>query len=209
MAEVVFVVGANSPDSFDRARRILTSMIESPKGVTTNYGIVKYGKDSKIVAIPEDYQDNLELLDIVKDMDWQSEGVDILGAVDKARNIFRKSENSQALRRMVVVVDSLTNYNEMKDVSEDIEKDGIKLVIVVGDKAAEKDVTPDDGSTVIDDPDTDVGNTTSLINEEIHKGECMSFLERCRKWKRLLHANLFAGKFFQHFGWTFFTTNYI
>jgi hypothetical protein len=49
---------------------------------------------------------------------------------------------------------------------------------------------------VIDDPDTDVGNTTSPINEEIHKGECKSFLERCRKWKRLLRANIFAGKFF-------------
>lgn len=164
------MVGANSRDSFDRARLIMTSMIESPKDMPTKYGIVKYGEDSKIIATLEDYQDNLRMLGIVKDMDWQSEGVDVLGGVDKARNIFRQSGNPQALRRMVVFVDSLTGYNEVKDISEDV-KDGVKLVTVVGDKAG-KDITPDDSSTVIDDPNTDVGNTTLPINEEIHKGEC-------------------------------------
>ena len=169
-AEVVFVVGTDSPDSFDRARNIITSMIESPKDITTKYGVVKYGEVSKIITSPDDYQENLELLDMVKDMDWDSEGVDILGAVDKARQIFRKSKNSEALRRMVVFVDSLTVYNEVKGASEDIKKDGIKLVIVIGDKLG-KQITPDDGSTVIDDSNTDVGNTTLPISEEIHKGE--------------------------------------
>lgn len=168
---VVFVVGASRPDSFNRVRRIVTSMIKSPKDMDTKYGIVKYDKDSKIIATPDHYQDNLELLDIVKDINWESEGVDVLGAVDKARNMFTKSEDLKTLRRMVVFVDSLTGYDELRSISENIEKDGIKLVIVVGDKAGE-DVTPDDKSTVIDDPDTEVRNTTLPIDEKIHKGEC-------------------------------------
>jgi hypothetical protein len=90
--------------------------------------------------------------------------------VDKARNIFKKSENPEVLRRMVVFVDSLAIYNEVKGASEDIKEDGIKLVTVVADHIG-KDVTPDDGSTVIDDQNTDVGNTTLPIDEEIHKGE--------------------------------------
>ena len=164
------MIGANNPDSFDRTRNILSSMIQSPKEMTTKYGIVKYGQVSKTIASPDDYQENLELLDIVKDMDWDSEGADVLGAVDKARNIFKKSENPEVLRRMVVFVDSLTIYNEVKGASEDIKEDGIKLVTVVADTIG-KDVTPDDGSTVIDDPNTDVGNTTLPIGEEIHKGD--------------------------------------
>lgn len=168
---VVFVVGASRPDSFNRIRRIVTSMIESRKDMATKYSIVKYDKDSKIIATPEDYQDNLELLDIVKDMTWQAEGVDVLSGVNKARSMFTKSGDLQALRRMVVFVDSLTGYDEVKDISENIENDGVKLVIVVGDEAG-RDVTPDDDSTVIDDPDTEVRNTTLPIDEEIHKGEC-------------------------------------
>ena len=77
-------------------------MIESPKDMATKYSIVKYDKDSKIIATPNDYQDNLELLDIVKNMNWQSEGVDVLGAVNKAQNMFTKSGDLQVLRRMVV-----------------------------------------------------------------------------------------------------------
>ena len=147
----------------------MKSMIESPKDMITKYGIVQYDKDSKIITIPADYQDNLELLDMIKTTTWQSEGADILGGLNKARKIFRDSGNPQALRRMVVFVDSVTGYNEVKDKSEEIGRDGVKLVIVLGDKAG-KDVTPDDSSTVIDDPDAEVGNTTLTINEEIHKG---------------------------------------
>ena len=168
---VVFVVGASRPDSFNRVRRIVTSMIESPKDMATKYSIVKYDKDSKIIATPNDYQDNLELLDIVKNMNWQSEGVDVLGAVNKAQNMFTKSGDLQVLRRMVVFVDSVTGYDEVRDMSEDIENNGVKLVIVVGDEAG-SDVTPDDDSTVIDDPDTEVRNTTLPIEEEVNKGEC-------------------------------------
>ena len=168
---VVFVVGASRPDSFNRVRRIVTSMIKSPKDMDTKYGIVNYAEDSKIIATPDHYQHNLELLDIVKDINWESEGVDVLGAVDKTRNMFTKSEDLKTLRRMVVFVDSLTGYDELRSISENIEKDGIKLVIVVGDKVGE-DVTLDDKSTVIDDPDTEVRNTTLPIDEEIHKGEC-------------------------------------
>ena len=170
-AVVVFVVGASKPDSFNRVRRIVTSMIESPKDMATKYSIVKYDKDSKIIATPNDYQDNLELLDIVKNMNWQSEGVDVLGAVNKAQNMFTKSEDLQVLRRMVVFVDSVTGYDEVRDISDDIENNGVKLVIVVGDEAG-SDVTPDDDSTVIDDPDTEVRTTTLPIEEEVNKGEC-------------------------------------
>ena len=170
-AVVVFVVGASKPDSFNRVRRIVTSMIESPKDMATKYSIVKYDKDSKIIATPNDYQDNLELLDIVKNMNWQSEGVDVLDAVNKAQNMFTKYGDLQVLQRMVVFVDSVTGYDEVRDISEDIENNGVKLVIVVGDEAG-SDVTPDDDSTVIDDPDTEVRNTTLPIEEEINKGEC-------------------------------------
>ena len=170
-AVVVFVVGASKPDSFNRVRRIVTSMIESPKDMATKYSIVKYDKDSKIIATPNDYQDNLELLDIVKNMNWQSEGIDVLDAVNKAQNMFTKSGDLQVLQRMVVFVDSVTGYDEVRDISEDIENNGVKLVIVVGDEAG-SDVTPDDDSTVIDDPDTEVRNTTLPIEEEINKGEC-------------------------------------
>lgn len=164
------MIGADSPGAFNRARHIVTSMIESPKDMETKYSIVKYGKDSKVVATPDDYQDNLKLLDILKDMDWQSKGVDALGAVDKARNIFKESGNPQALRRMIVFLDSIAGYNEVGDAKEDIEKkDGIKIVTVIGDEARDN-VTPDDPSTVIDDPNTDLGNTTLPISKVVYKG---------------------------------------
>lgn len=165
----MFVVGANSPSSFDRVKDIVTTMIKMPKDIPTKYGVVKYSADSKIVASFEDYRDHLGLLKIVEDMNWKSEGFDVRGGIDNARKIFEKSKMPVALRRMVVFVDTVSGYNDVNDISKDIEEDGIKLVTVVGDG---KDVAPEDvdATIVIDDPTTDVGNTTLPISEQIHKG---------------------------------------
>ena len=165
----MFVIGSKTPATFDRVKDVVSAAIDSPTDIDTKYGIVEYGEMSNTIVTLGDYYDNLELMNIVKDLTWKTRGRDVFGGLEKARRLFESDGRPEAFRRLVVFVDSQATFDEVARAAKSIRKANIKvLTVLVGEFS--KEITPGD-QTIVDVPSKDPRNTSLLIEGDIFKGK--------------------------------------
>ena len=131
----------NAKETFDKEKKIVNSMVETPTNVFVKYGVVQFGKTSKTKIPLGNYVDENELKKRVKTLPWDEEGKFLDEGIKIAGEEFEKNGRPKARKVLVVFMDGNddSDKDKLKKVTEPLKKNNTKIVpVILGEVDEEK-----------------------------------------------------------------------
>lgn len=176
MLDVIFVLGSSGlrgRDALETAKKAVANFVNTPKITDVIYGVIYYGKTPELILPLKEQSRGQKLARIMESITWKEEGESLLGALEKANEMFT-NEGRPLSRKVLIFFANEDPGDALDNSSKLLQKSDVKVIPVAVDEDGVHDslrkTNPKGIIIAVDDggkPDKD----KPTIEEEALKGK--------------------------------------